>query len=321
MWLEIGTLAQVEREALRFCFDAVTRGGVADGARLEIVDAPGRRWCMPCGERVPIAAIGDACPRCGSYQLQVVAGDDMRVQGNRDRVNADRRVAGGTARRTTMCTTCGCGSGETRIDGVGAGTSTSTHADGTTHAHARRHTSTRMRTTHVHGTDARSTRTHAGEHAHRATARRGRWHATPRRRHATAPRRTPAPAPLGAAHAPGMPRRAWCRSSRTSSPRTTPTRARNRAWLADRGIFALNLVSSPGSGKTTLLVRTIEALHGRARRGGDRGRPADPHDADRIRATGAPAMQINTGKGCHLDAHMVGHALRAAARSPTTACC
>jgi hydrogenase nickel incorporation protein HypA/HybF len=80
VWLEIGTLAQVEREALRFCFDAVTRGGVADGARLEIVDVPGAAWCMPCGERVPIAAIGDPCPRCGSYQLQVVAGGDMRVR-------------------------------------------------------------------------------------------------------------------------------------------------------------------------------------------------------------------------------------------------
>jgi len=80
VWLEIGTLAQVEREALRFCFDAVTRGGVADGARLEIVDVPGAAWCMPCSERVPIAALGDPCPRCGSYQLQVVAGGDMRVR-------------------------------------------------------------------------------------------------------------------------------------------------------------------------------------------------------------------------------------------------
>jgi hydrogenase nickel incorporation protein HypA/HybF len=80
VWLEIGTLAQVEREALRFCFDAVSRGGVADGARLEIVEVPGAAWCMPCAERVTIAAIGDACPRCGSYQLQVVAGSDMRIR-------------------------------------------------------------------------------------------------------------------------------------------------------------------------------------------------------------------------------------------------
>ena len=80
VWLEIGTLAQVETEALRFCFDVVTRGSVADGARLEIVAVPGAAWCMRCGERVALMAIGDACPRCGGYQLQVVAGDDLRVK-------------------------------------------------------------------------------------------------------------------------------------------------------------------------------------------------------------------------------------------------
>jgi hydrogenase nickel incorporation protein HypA/HybF len=80
VWLEIGTLAQVEREALRFCFDAVSRGGVAEGARLEIIDTPGAAWCVPCGGRVAIAAIGDACPQCGSYQLQVVSGNDMRIK-------------------------------------------------------------------------------------------------------------------------------------------------------------------------------------------------------------------------------------------------
>jgi hydrogenase nickel incorporation protein HypA/HybF len=80
IWLEIGALAQVEVEALRFCFDAVTRGTLADGARLEIVDTPGAAWCMPCGERVPIGRIGDPCPRCGSHQLQVVQGTDMRVR-------------------------------------------------------------------------------------------------------------------------------------------------------------------------------------------------------------------------------------------------
>lgn len=87
---------------------------------------------------------------------------------------------------------------------------------------------------------------------------------------------------------------------------------KNRAWLAERGIFALNLVSSPGSGKTTLLVKTIEALHAA---GSDlavaviEGDQQTSNDAERIHAAGAPAVQINTGKGCHLDAHMVGHAL------------
>ena len=82
----------------------------------------------------------------------------------------------------------------------------------------------------------------------------------------------------------------------------------NRARLAEIGVLALNLVSSPGSGKTTLLCKTIEAL-------GDRplavieGDQQTSNDADRIRATGARAIQVNTGKGCHLDGHMVGHAM------------
>ncbi len=84
---------------------------------------------------------------------------------------------------------------------------------------------------------------------------------------------------------------------------------RNRAFLAERGIFALNLVSSPGSGKTTLLVRTIQALAGRFPVAVIEGDQQTSADADRIRATGAPALQINTGKGCHLDAHMVEAAL------------
>ncbi len=78
--VELGALSHVEAEALRFCFDAVTRGGPAAGARLDIVTTPGEAWCMPCGTRVPVAALGDACPRCGSYQLEVVRGEDMRVR-------------------------------------------------------------------------------------------------------------------------------------------------------------------------------------------------------------------------------------------------
>jgi hydrogenase nickel incorporation protein HypB len=85
--------------------------------------------------------------------------------------------------------------------------------------------------------------------------------------------------------------------------------AQNRQFFADRGVLALNLVSSPGSGKTTLLVRTIEALMGKIPMAVVEGDQQTTHDADRIRATGAPALQINTGKGCHLDASMVGQAL------------
>lgn len=83
----------------------------------------------------------------------------------------------------------------------------------------------------------------------------------------------------------------------------------NRDWLAQRGIFALNLVSSPGSGKTALLVRTIERLGGALNVAVIEGDQQTLLDAQRIRATGASALQINTGKGCHLDAAMVQAAL------------
>jgi len=82
----------------------------------------------------------------------------------------------------------------------------------------------------------------------------------------------------------------------------------NRKYFSAHGIFALNLVSSPGSGKTTLLVKTIEALNGSLPLAVIEGDQQTDNDAARIRATGAQAMQINTGKGCHLDAHMVGNA-------------
>ncbi len=83
----------------------------------------------------------------------------------------------------------------------------------------------------------------------------------------------------------------------------------NRRHFAEHGIFALNLVSSPGSGKTALLTRTIERLKGKTRIAVIEGDQQTSLDADRIRATGVSAVQINTGKGCHLDAHMVGHAV------------
>ncbi|WP_022948157.1 hydrogenase nickel incorporation protein HypB [Methylohalobius crimeensis] len=84
----------------------------------------------------------------------------------------------------------------------------------------------------------------------------------------------------------------------------------NRQWLAERGILALNLVASPGAGKTSLLVRTLRDLAAEAPFAVIEGDQQTSLDADRIQAAGAAAVQINTGKGCHLDAHQVGHALR-----------
>ena len=85
--------------------------------------------------------------------------------------------------------------------------------------------------------------------------------------------------------------------------------AANRERLAALGVFAVNLLSSPGSGKTTLLLRLIEALRARHAIAVIEGDQQTDLDAARIRAAGVPAVQINTGPGCHLDAHMVGHAL------------
>jgi len=78
--LEIGGLAGVEVEAMRFGFEAVMQGTLAEGASLEITEPPGEAWCMQCARTVPVKQRFDACPECGSYQLQVTGGDEMRIK-------------------------------------------------------------------------------------------------------------------------------------------------------------------------------------------------------------------------------------------------
>ncbi len=85
---------------------------------------------------------------------------------------------------------------------------------------------------------------------------------------------------------------------------------RNRGYFEAKNILALNLVSSPGSGKTSLLERTLTDLKGQLDFYVIEGDQRTTRDADRIHATGTKVTQINTGKGCHLDAHMVLHALQ-----------
>ena len=191
-----------------------------------------------------------------------------------------------------MCNVCGCGAGETRIEGeVPAADAAPDHpyrqwvpAAG----HARFHQ-------HADGTWQR--------HAHPGPG--------------TAAEAPPAAAdgsvhyghgPAGA-HAPGLSQARMVKIGQDILAKNDGYAGRNRSWLAERGILALNLVSSPGSGKTTLLVRTIEALKARQAVSVIEGDQQTSFDAERIRATGAPALQINTGKGCHLDASMVGQAL------------
>jgi hydrogenase nickel incorporation protein HypB len=84
----------------------------------------------------------------------------------------------------------------------------------------------------------------------------------------------------------------------------------NRSYFKQNKIFTLNLVSSPGAGKTTLLVETINTLKDQISIAVIEGDQQTEHDADRIRATGTPAIQINTGRACHLDAHGIGHAVK-----------
>ncbi len=80
VWLDVGALAAVEIPALRFGFEVLARGTLAEGAALEITEIPGRARCLPCGEAHPIAARGDPCPRCGSWELQLIDGTQMRVR-------------------------------------------------------------------------------------------------------------------------------------------------------------------------------------------------------------------------------------------------
>jgi len=196
-----------------------------------------------------------------------------------------------------MCTTCGCSNGDTRIEGVPVtgGAQAHEHHAGNESAH-------------VHWRVRQQGFSHAPVPAHAHLHPDGTWHShvhgggSAHDAHAGADS-------LGATHEAGIPTERIVRIEQDILARNNAYADRNRQRLADRGNFALNLVSSPGSGKTTLLVRTIEALQDRVPVSVIEGDQQTSLDADRIRATGAAAVQVNTGKGCHLDAHMVGHAL------------
>lgn len=78
--LEIGALAAVEPDAMRFCFDAVTRGSIAEGAGFEVVHVPGTGHCIECGRDTELTAVYDACSHCGALPVQVTGGTEMRVK-------------------------------------------------------------------------------------------------------------------------------------------------------------------------------------------------------------------------------------------------
>ncbi|MDP2824256.1 MAG: hydrogenase nickel incorporation protein HypB [Sulfuritalea sp.] len=183
-----------------------------------------------------------------------------------------------------MCTTCGCGAGEVKIDGDDAHHGHEhVHADGTRHSHG-----------HEHAAGDAHDHSHEHSHAHEQGHRYAPVHSNASPAHS---------------HAPGIGAKRMVQIEQDILAKNNAYATQNRQRLAGRGIFTLNLVSSPGSGKTTLLCKTIEMLKGSRPVTVIEGDQQTSQDAERIRATGAPAIQINTGKGCHLDAHMVGHAM------------
>ncbi|MBS4095900.1 MAG: hydrogenase maturation nickel metallochaperone HypA [Sulfuricella sp.] len=80
VWLEIGQLSGVEAEAMRFCFDAVARGSLAEGAALEIMEIPGAGRCLECGQNVAVVERFQPCPQCGGFAVDVNGGTEMRVK-------------------------------------------------------------------------------------------------------------------------------------------------------------------------------------------------------------------------------------------------
>jgi len=183
-----------------------------------------------------------------------------------------------------MCMTCGCGKGQTLIGG---------RALGGSHALARQHKPGEE----MHYRAREGSASHADAHD---------------RTHGNSPARDTmdfGAGPAGA-HAPGMSQSRMVKIERDILAKNNDYADANRRHFSSHGIFALNLVSSPGSGKTTLLVKTITALNGTQPLAVIEGDQQTDNDAARIRTAGAPALQINTGKGCHLDAHMVGQAMQ-----------
>lgn len=188
-----------------------------------------------------------------------------------------------------MCTVCGCSAGETRVEGKEHSHEHHHHDHSHPHDHSHAHDHH-----HGHGHTHDHAHSHAHEHTQAFTPIQGTQHYG-----------------LGAAraHAPGLSQARMVQIEQDILGKNNGYAHQNRRWLAEQGIFALNLVSSPGSGKTSLLVRTLTDLKDELSLSVIEGDQETAQDADRIRATGCPAIQINTGKGCHLDAHMVGHAL------------
>lgn len=182
-----------------------------------------------------------------------------------------------------MCTVCGCGSEAVLEKGDGKGGHTHDHHHRGHHGHDHHHAHDH------HDHDQHGNAHHDHVHDEDGSVHYGQG--------------------IAGVHVPGMSQEKIIQVERDILSKNDRLAATNRALLEARGIFALNFVSSPGSGKTTLLSKMIADLKGRMEITVIEGDQQTSNDAMRIRAAGARAIQINTGKGCHLDAHMIGHAI------------
>jgi hydrogenase nickel incorporation protein HypB len=200
-----------------------------------------------------------------------------------------------------MCGTCGCSDdvkaeitdletgARTHVPRVGESRELHGHPEGPPHDHPYHHPGAHAHRPHDHDSSQTHTHSHAHEHPSSDEPRHDHLHG------ATTTTVALRAAILG---------------------KNDALAARNRAWLAGRQILALNLVSSPGSGKTSLLERMIRELGPERPISVVEGDQRTTLDAERIRAAGAPSVQVNTGTGCHLEADMVWEALRVLRPAP-----
>jgi hydrogenase nickel incorporation protein HypB len=190
-----------------------------------------------------------------------------------------------------MCDTCGC-SDDSSVRITDSGDTHSTHGHDHRHAHDGEHTHTHADGTHHHDHDHDHEHSddHAHDHEHDSHTQGGDTHPDN-----------------------GLNGRSASRTIRFEQDllaKNDLLAERNRGWFEGRGILALNLMSSPGAGKTTLLERTLADLASQVQISVIEGDQETTRDAERIRAAGARAIQINTGSGCHLDAQMIAAAIR-----------
>ncbi len=185
-----------------------------------------------------------------------------------------------------MCTVCGCGDGETRIEGQSHDHDHNhdDHSHGHSHEHDHDHSHDGHTHDHAdHNHDHEHDHTHDHHHYGKGPAH---------------------------AHAPGLSQSRMVEIEQNILGKNDEFANANRHFFTDSGILTLNLVSSPGSGKTTLLTRSLTDLKDELPLSVIEGDQETANDAERIRETGVEALQINTGKGCHLDAHMIGQAIK-----------